>query len=74
MPDIDIKITDNSQAVRQELNEAVERAMTRIGLQTENYTKKLGVYYFELISLHSNNAALVGTGAAKFISYYKQAQ
>lgn len=40
MPDIDIKITDNSQAVRQELNEAVERALTRIGLQAETFAKK----------------------------------
>lgn len=40
MPNIDIKITDNSQAVRQELNEAVERALTRIGMQAETFAKK----------------------------------
>lgn len=40
MPDIDIKITDNSQAVRRELNEAVERALTRIGMQAETFAKK----------------------------------
>lgn len=40
MPDIDIKITDNSQVVRQELNEAAERALTRIGLQAETFAKK----------------------------------
>lgn len=40
MPDINIKITDNSQVVRQELNEAVERALTRIGLQAETFAKK----------------------------------
>lgn len=40
MPDINIKITDNSQAVRQELNEAVERALTRIGMQAETFAKK----------------------------------
>ena len=40
MPNIDIKITDNSQVVRQELNEAVERALTRIGMQAETFAKK----------------------------------
>lgn len=45
MPDIEIKITDNSQAVRQELNEAVERALTRIGMQAETFAKKIITSY-----------------------------
>lgn len=40
MPDTTIRITDNSGLVGEEFEQAVERALTRIGLQAETYAKR----------------------------------
>ncbi len=40
MSDTTIRITDNSGLVGEELEQAVERALTRIGLQAETYAKR----------------------------------
>ena len=40
MPDIDIRMTDNSREIEREFESAVERALTRIGLQAETYAKR----------------------------------
>lgn len=40
MSDVNIRITDNSDLVGEEFEQAVERALTRIGLQAETYAKR----------------------------------
>ena len=40
MSDVNIRITDNSGLVGEEFEQAVERALTRIGLQAETYAKR----------------------------------
>lgn len=40
MSDVNIRITDNSDLVGEEFQQAVERALTRIGLQAETYAKR----------------------------------
>lgn len=40
MSDVNIRITDNSDLVGEEFQQAIERALTRIGLQAETYAKR----------------------------------
>lgn len=40
MSDTTIRITDNSDLVGEEFEQACERALTRIGLQAETYAKR----------------------------------
>lgn len=40
MSDVNIRITDNSDLVGEEFQQACERALTRIGLQAETYAKR----------------------------------
>lgn len=40
MPEIDIRMTDNSREIEREFESAVERALTRIGLQAETFAKE----------------------------------
>ena len=40
MSDVNIRITDNSNLVGEEFQQACERALTRIGLQAEAYAKR----------------------------------
>ena len=40
MSDVNIRITDSSDLIGEEFQQAVERALTRIGLQAETYAKR----------------------------------
>ena len=40
MSDVNIRITDNSELVGEEFQQACERALTRIGFQAETYAKR----------------------------------
>lgn len=40
MPDIDIRMTDNSREIEREFESAVDRALIRIGLQAESFMKQ----------------------------------
>lgn len=41
MADVDVTITDNSGEVRRELDEAIEKALTEIGLEAEAHGKEI---------------------------------
>lgn len=41
MADVDVTITDNSGEVRRELDEAIEKALTEIGIEAEKHAKKI---------------------------------
>lgn len=40
MPEIDIRMTDNSREIEREFESAVERALTQIGLRAERFAKE----------------------------------